>query len=167
MPERTSAARKIKLGETRPSRIDFSEPARRRGYPAMPPGMSADAKRVFRARLKADADGLITPADGFLLKMLSEATVRYERANEILAKSSPVLVGYRKQVTTNPAARIVRNEAELIVRLERELRSRGRGVDTSSGVEGVLGPNPGDLIRAGLPADLFVRQLQGQNVKPS
>ena len=167
MPERTWAARKMKLGETRPSRIDFSEPARRRGYPAMPPGMSADAKRVFRARLKADADGLITPADGFLLEdpLRGHGPVRAGRRDPL--QSSPVLVGYRKQVTTNPAARIVRNEAELIVRLERELRSRGRGVDTSSGVEGVLGPNPGDLIRAGLPADLFVRQLQGQNVKPS
>jgi hypothetical protein len=150
----------------RRDRIDFTE-VRQGGHPVMPPGMSVEARKVWRARLRADVGGAITAADGFLLKMLAESQVRYAKANKILDGSSPVLVGYRKTLTVNPAQRVVRDEAELIVRLERELRSRGRGLDTASGVEGVLGPNPGDLIRAGLPADLFTRQLPSQSTKPS
>jgi P27 family predicted phage terminase small subunit len=158
--ERISNAQKIRMG-TRRDRIDFYEPVRRRGHPTMPPDLSVEARKVWRARLRADVDGLITPADGFVLRMICEATVRYQKANKILDSSSPILTGYRKTLTTNPAARLVRDEAELLVRLERELRSRGRGVDATSGVESILGPSPRDLIRAHLPADFFVRDLPG------
>ncbi len=158
MAERLPNAEKIKRGIRR-DRIDFSESVRRRGHPAMPADLSAEARKVWRSRIRADVDGAITAGDGFLLRMISEATVRYQKANEILGQSSPVLIGYRKSLTTNPAQRIVRDEAELLIRLERELRSRGRGQAPAGGIESILGPAPRDLVAAGLPADWIVRQL--------
>jgi P27 family predicted phage terminase small subunit len=129
-------------GETRPSRLNPDEPEPPAWAPVMPDDLSAAAAAVWKRTLAAQAQGVILAAHADILRMYAEAVVRYQDLQARLARSSPLLKGARgTEVVKNPLVAMVRDEANLVRNLAREL---GLTPSSLSGVRalGVAGDDP-------------------------
>lgn len=174
MPRRPRpTAEKLRLGETRPSRVNFREPLPPQLAPAMPEAMSEEAKEVWARVIETAAPDLILAADEFGLEAFSDAVVMYRRAMEVLRTTGPVLKGRHSGLVANPMSRVARDWQQVALAWSRELglspaaRSSLVGrQDSTSGVEAILGPSPRDLVVSGLGADWGVRHLPSSG-KPS
>lgn len=121
-PPRTPTKLKLLRGETRPARLNHREPQPRGGRPRMPPDMSASAKMVWRRVLREmGATGVITPADGDVLRAYCEAASRYVYAATTLERVGPLVRGQKGELVKNPLHQVVRDNAVLLRGFAREL----------------------------------------------
>lgn len=137
-PAPVPTSERIRLGETRPSRLNFDEPLPI-GQPDRPEDMDEGAARVWD-RVVADAPtGLLTALDADLIRLYCEAISRYAIANQIYRASPLVKRGWyisqdddplsptfgqdvRHPIyVKNPMHQVVRDNAEQIRFLAREL----------------------------------------------
>mgnify|MGYP001565062072 CR=1 FL=1 len=112
----TPSPLKILRGETRPSRLNRTEPRPTKGRPHMPADMSEAAKVIWR-RVLHDyrATGVITPVDGYVLRVFCEAAARYAHASRLLDESGPLIRGARRgERVKSPLHQIVRDNADLV-----------------------------------------------------
>jgi P27 family predicted phage terminase small subunit len=126
-PPRLPTRLKVLRGETRPSRLNHREPQPRAGLPRMPPDMTDRAKQVWR-RIVRDygATGVLTTVDADVLRIYCESVARYEQAGALFDASGPVIratgTGARRgELVKNPLAQIVRDQADLVRSMAREL----------------------------------------------
>ena len=121
---RPATPTKLKLlrGETRPSRLNRSEPTPRSTRPRMPLDMSPAAIAVWRRVLREmGATGVITSADGDVLRTYCESVARYGYAAKLLETSGPLVRGQKGELVKNPLHQVVRDNAVLVRSLAREL----------------------------------------------
>ena len=116
-------AAKLRRGEMRPSRLNGLEPLPRASEPTLPKGMDERAKAVWRQVRRAMAgSGVITAADGYVLRAFCEAVSAYERDVALLTGSGPVITGARgRELVRNPLHQIVRDDRDALRLLAREL----------------------------------------------
>lgn len=120
---------KLKLlrGETRPSRLNRHEPQPRGDRPRMPRDLSPAPRAVWRRVVREmGATGVITAADGDVLRVYCESMARYSHAAGLLEASGPLIrasgTGARRgELVKNPLHQIVRDNALLVRALAREL----------------------------------------------
>lgn len=119
-PAPTPTRVKLLAGETRPSRVNFSEPVPASTPPRMPRDMDPDAKVVWRRIVRDSPEGVIRSIDADSLRCYCEAVSRYAQASRLYAKSGPLL-NTRAGVVKNPLHQVVREQAEAIRMFAREL----------------------------------------------
>jgi P27 family predicted phage terminase small subunit len=147
---------KLARGETRPSRINVQAPKPRLRRPSMPREMDPVAKAVWRRTMREQAQGLIRAVDADLLRAYCEAVSRY--AGAVAEYRSPTIEGLHAAVVANPLHRIIRDDADTIRMLARELgigpsARSGMQIEAfgdrggSSSIEEEIGPPPRRLIR--------------------
>ena len=113
-------AQKIRAG-VRPSRINFDEPVPRQRPPRCPSHLTPEARRIWRQVLREAAPGQVVALDAFVLELFSEALARYRRASRTYAESSGIIRGRDGGPVVNPMHRVVRDLADQVRVLAREL----------------------------------------------
>jgi P27 family predicted phage terminase small subunit len=110
-------------GETRPSRINRAAPAPVQRLPKVPSGMSEPAQKVWKRVMREFAHtGVLTAVDTDVFRAYCESVVRYEHAAQLLEQSGPLVRGARNgELVKNPLHQIVRDNADLMRALAREL----------------------------------------------
>lgn len=103
--------------------------------------MSADSRKVWRRILRDFGPaGVLTAADADVLRVFCDVVVRYEKAARMLDESSPLLSRRNAtELVKNPLVQVVRDNANLLRTLAREL---GLTPSSRSGVSGT--PTSGD-----------------------
>jgi P27 family predicted phage terminase small subunit len=87
----------------------------------MPTDMNGSAQAAWRhVRRELRGSGLLTGADAHLLRLYCEAFARYLAASEMYAKTTP-LVNERGHLAKNPLHQVVRDNADQVRVLAREL----------------------------------------------
>jgi P27 family predicted phage terminase small subunit len=120
-PTRAPDAAKLRRGEMRPSRLNGLEPLPRHRPPAMPKDFDPIARAAWRHAVREmGTSGLITAADTHVFRLYCEAWSRYRAAAELYAKSAPLL-NDRGHLTKNPLHQVVRDNADHVRLLAREL----------------------------------------------
>src|SRR5688572_23727734 len=121
-PAREPDAAKLRRGETRPSRLNGLEPLPRAGrMPTMPKGMDPAAQAAWRlVAREMRASGVITGADRHVMRSYCEAYARDLEAASLYAKASPI-VNDRGHLAKNPQHQVVRDDADQVRLLAREL----------------------------------------------
>ena len=120
-PARAPDAAKLRRGETRPSGSTASSPCHGIGRRRCP--RTSTRWRVRHGGTPSarwDRRGLITAADGHILRLYCEAWSRYRQAADMLAGSAPLL-NDRGHLTKNPLHQVVRDNADHVRLLAREL----------------------------------------------
>lgn len=119
----TPTKRKLLQGETRPSRLNRTEPRPRAGLPKMTAEMGAPAKAVWRRVIREyGGAGVLTGADTDILRAYCESVARYQRAATMLDGSAPLIRGARGgELVKNPLHQVVRDNTVLVRALAREL----------------------------------------------
>lgn len=126
-PRPIPTALKVLRGETRPSRLDRSEPQPRAGRPRLPPDLGPAATTVWRRVLREmGATGVITAVDADVLRIYCESVARYLYAAGMLEASGPLITAggtgaRRGELVKNPLHQVVRDNAVLVRALAREL----------------------------------------------
>jgi P27 family predicted phage terminase small subunit len=107
----------------RPDRVNTAEPSPEDHLPVPPADLVPAAAQVWmRVMAEFGAARVITAADADVLRIYCEAMARYEEASILLAGSGPLVKGARHgDLIKNPLHQIVRDDADLVVRLAREL----------------------------------------------
>lgn len=147
-PAPTPTKVKILRGETRPSRVNYREPLPPFEGPRMPADMTPAAKSVWQRVLRTQAEGVIRAADHDLLRQYAEAVARSAQASRLYAVSGPLTEGFGGALVKNPLHQVIRDNADLIVRLARELglspsARTGFRVDPTSPTAGAVNPTLG------------------------
>jgi P27 family predicted phage terminase small subunit len=157
-PPRLPTKLKLIRGETRPSRLNHREPQPRAGLPRLPAGMTDRAKQVWR-RVVRDygPTGVLTSVDADVLRIYCEAVARYEQAGALFDASGPVIRATgngarRSELVKNPLAQIVRDQADLVRAMAREL-----GLTPSARA----GLRASEAIGEADPLDAFLRRRPG------
>ncbi len=164
MPRRPRPTReKIRMGETRPSRVNYSEPLPPLLEPHAREDQSVEARAVWDRVLQVAAAGSILAADEFGLEAFSDAVVMYRRAMEVLQQTGPLIRGRNSGLVANPMSRVARDWQHAALAWSRELG---------------LTPSARSSIRSGGAADPFadlwatigppprLRVVGGQDVEP-
>jgi P27 family predicted phage terminase small subunit len=87
----------------------------------MPKDLDPVARAAWRHAVREmGTSGIITAADGHILRLYCEAWSRYRTAAELYAKSAPLL-NDRGHLTKNPLHQVVRDHADHVRLLAREL----------------------------------------------
>lgn len=122
-PAKTPTALRVLRGETRPSQINRDAPQPAAVLPSKPAGMSAQAVAIWDRIMRDYAGtGVLTAVDTDLFRAYCEAVVRYEYSAQMLEQSGPLVRGVRQgDLIKNPIHQIVRDNAELMRSLAREL----------------------------------------------
>ena len=108
-------------GETRPSRLNNTEPLPRSDLPRMPADMDADAKAVWRRVMRdMGASGVIRAADADVLRCYCEAVSRYVQAARLYAQSGPI-TRRDGNLVKNPLHQVARDNADEVRQFAREL----------------------------------------------
>jgi P27 family predicted phage terminase small subunit len=110
-------------GETRPSRLNHTEPLPRSDLPRMPTDMDADAKVVWRRVIRdMGHTGVIRSADADVLRCYCEAVSRYAAAARVYAQTGPLVRGRRgNELVKNPIHQVARDQADEVRQFAREL----------------------------------------------
>jgi P27 family predicted phage terminase small subunit len=110
-------------GERRPSQINYLEPKPEPvHYPAPPEEMDEVAQEVWRTTYAAlEPAGVITSADLELLRLYSEAVARYRQAAALYTRLGAMVRGQKGEMVKNPLHQVVRDNADLVKALSREL----------------------------------------------
>lgn len=113
---------KIIRGETRPSRVNYSEPIPARLGLSAPEDLPEEARKIWDAVIEAVGHtGVLTAADADTLRLYAEAVARYRTAETMLTKTGPLIKGRNGELVKNPLHQIVRDNATLMRTLAREL----------------------------------------------
>lgn len=122
-PQKLPTKLKLLRGERKASRLNRDAPAPRSRRPVMPAGMTPGAARVWRrVMLEFGATGIITAVDAPILRLYCEAVDRGVEAATSLAVTGALIRGARRgDLIKNPLHQIVRDNADLVIRLAREL----------------------------------------------
>lgn len=114
---------KVLHGEKRPSRLNRHEPKPRANLPVMPPDLDKRSAQVWRRVIRDfGPTGVLTSVDGAVLRAYCEAVARYEHAATRLAEMGPLVRGARRgDLVKNPLHQIVRDNADLLRQMAREL----------------------------------------------
>jgi P27 family predicted phage terminase small subunit len=150
------AAVKLARGETRPSRVNYSEPLPPEGPLDCPRDMDAIAKRTWARILATMPVGVLYPVDLDLLRGYCESVSRYVESARLLAASTPTLAGEGGRRVRNPLHQIARDNLDQMRQLAREL-GIGPAARASLRVESLVPAGallPGDLDDLGLPPRL-------------
>jgi P27 family predicted phage terminase small subunit len=107
--------------------------------------MSRPAKAIFRQILRTQAPGIICRPDVYPVRLLAEAVERYVQAQKLYTASGP-LVRRDGNLVKNPLHQIIRDNADEIVRLCREL-----GLSPSARVGFRIEPGQAEAAADGLP----------------
>jgi P27 family predicted phage terminase small subunit len=122
-PPKMPTALRVLHGERRPSEINRREP-QAIGRPRMPMDMSDEAKRVWRRVWRGlGPTGVLRGVDEYGLRLFAEAWERYRESAALLRASGPLVVDrhHGGQAVKNPLHQIVRENAELVRQMAREL----------------------------------------------
>jgi P27 family predicted phage terminase small subunit len=140
-PAPTPTRLRLLNGESRPSRINRKEPIPR-DLPPEPPDWISDEVRAVWDRTLAEltAMGLAHSADRDCLVIYCQAVVTYQEAAEIVAKAGLLLKGRDGGAVRNPAAAIMRDNAQLIRQFAQEF---GLTPSARTGLEVEKGEEPG------------------------
>ena len=121
-PAPLPTAVKILHGETRPSRLNLTEPQPPANAPELPADLAPAVVVVWQRVLRNQAPGVILAAHSDVLRLYAEAVVRYEEYSALLAKTSPLLRGARgSELVRNPLVAMVRDAGDQVRVLGREL----------------------------------------------
>ena len=122
-PMPTPTKLKVLRGETRPSRLNRTEPKPLANLPRMPLDMGPAAKTVWRSVLREmGATGVILAVDADILRVYCDSVARYLHASTMLEASGPLIRGARNgDLVKNPLTQIVRDNAVLVRSFAREL----------------------------------------------
>ena len=113
---------RLLAGETRPSVVNYAEPIPAGGPLTPPADLRPEAREVWERVVAAlGPTGVLTSADKDLLRLYSEAFVRYQEAEAMLAKTGPLLKGRDGNFVKNPLHQIVRDNADAVKKYAREL----------------------------------------------
>jgi|APGre2960657404_1045060.scaffolds.fasta_scaffold154360_1 P27 family predicted phage terminase small subunit len=113
---------RLLAGETRPSVVNYAEPIPAGGALTPPPDLRPEAREVWERVVAAlGPTGVLTSADKDLLRLYSEAFVRYQEAEAMLSKTGPLLKGRDGNFVKNPLHQIVRDNADAVKKYAREL----------------------------------------------
>ncbi len=113
---------KLLRGETRPSRVNYSEPLPARTDFSPPTELNAEARQVWNEVVEAVAHtGMLTAADLHTLRLYCEAAVRYREADRLYAETGPLTRGQAGELVKNPLHQIVRDNATLMLQLAGKL----------------------------------------------
>ena len=113
---------KLLSGETRPSVINYAEPIPGGGPLTAPDDLRPDARAVWERVVDAlGATGVLTAADRDILRLYCEAYARYVEAEQMLAKTGPLLKGRDGNFVKNPLHQIVRDNADAVKKYAREI----------------------------------------------
>lgn len=113
---------RLLAGETRPSMVNYAEPIPTGGPLTPPPDLRPEAREVWERVVDAlGHTGVLTSADKDLLRLYSEAFVRYQEAEAMLSKTGPLLKGRDGSFVKNPLHQIVRDNADAVKKYAREM----------------------------------------------
>ena len=113
---------RLLAGETRPSVVNYAEPIPAGGPLTPPVDLRPEAREVWERVVAAlGPTGVLTSADKDLLRLYSEAFVRYQEAEAMLSKTGPLLKGRDGNFVKNPLHQIVRDNADAVKKYAREL----------------------------------------------
>jgi P27 family predicted phage terminase small subunit len=102
--------------------INYAEPIPAGGPLTPPPDLRPEARIVWERVIAAiGATGVLTSSDKDLLRLYSEAFVRYQEAELMLSKTGPLLKGRDGNFIKNPLHQIVRDNADAVKKYAREL----------------------------------------------
>lgn len=144
-PARTPTAIRVLHGEERPSQVGRNEP-RPAGRPSMPRGLPPEVRAIWRRVIAAQAPGVLTAADTFILEDFCFVAARLHKNSILYAGMSPIVRGPRGQVVKNALAQLVRDDSATMARLASQL-----GLSPASRVGLSVTERP-----AGDPLDLFL-----------
>jgi P27 family predicted phage terminase small subunit len=119
-PARTPTAIRMLHGEARPSQVGRDEP-RPGGALRMPSGLPPDVRKVWRRVVAAQAPGVLTTADVFILEDFCFVAARLHKNSILYAGMSPIVRGPRGQVVKNALAQVVRDDSATMARLASQL----------------------------------------------
>ena len=155
-PQPRPTSEKLRLGETRPSRINYTEPVPRQRPPRMPPNIRDDpgAATVWRHVMRDQPSGMILSIDTFVLEQFCHLVAASRRSWPAYGRSVGIAKGRDGGAVVNPLHRVTRDQANEIRVLARELglspaaraglHVEGEG-GVRNGIEDVLGPSPRQL----------------------
>jgi P27 family predicted phage terminase small subunit len=113
---------RLLAGETRPSLVNYAEPIPAGGPLTPPSDLRIEAREVWERVVSAlGPTGVLTSADKDILRLYSEAFVRYQEAEAMLSKTGPLLKGRDGNFVKNPLHQIVRDNADAVKKYAREL----------------------------------------------
>lgn len=113
---------KLLAGETRPSVINYAEPIPGGGPLTAPDDLRSDARLVWERVVDSlGSTGVLTSADRDILRLYCEAYARYVEAEQMLAKTGPLLKGRDGNFVKNPLHQIVRDNADAVKKYAREI----------------------------------------------
>lgn len=140
-------ALKVLRGTARPSRMNKQEPKPTPRLPTMPANMTKRAAAIWRRVIRDYGNtGVLTAVDGDVLRAYCEAVDRYEVAAIKLAEEGPLAIGARnKETVKNPLHQIVRDNADLMRQMAREL---GLTPAARSGIKAPLKESDDDALGA-------------------
>ena len=109
---------KLLRGETRRQRLNPTEPKPAHLRPEMPADLAAGAQPIWKTVLDEMPAGVITGADGFVLRLFAESMARYQHAAGLLEQTGILLQargnGARAgELVKSPLNQIVRDNATL------------------------------------------------------
>jgi P27 family predicted phage terminase small subunit len=88
----------------------------------MPTDLAPDSQRIWRHVVREmRSTGVLRSADRDVLRLYCDAVVRYVGAQKLLADSGPLIQSRDRGLVRNPLHWIVRDNADLVTRLAREL----------------------------------------------
>lgn len=106
---------KLLHGETRPSRINASEPRPRPALPDAPSWLSDDVRAVWdRVVTELRHMRVVTAADTDALVVYCQAVVHHREACEQVNRDGLMMIGQKGELVKNPAMQFVRDQAVLI-----------------------------------------------------
>lgn len=116
-------ALKVLRGTARPDRINRQEPEPSPNAPEAPADLDDDARFVWdRVLREFGHTGVIRAADTDVFRLYCEAVARSEEAAKLLKQTGPLIRGARNgELVRNPLHSVVRDNAQLVVRLAAEL----------------------------------------------
>jgi P27 family predicted phage terminase small subunit len=113
---------KVLAGETRPSVINYAEPIPAGGPLTPPEDLRPEVRTIWERVVEAlGPTGVLTSADRDLLRLYAEALARYIEAEQMLAKSGPLIRGRDGNLVKNPLHQIVRDNGDAVKKYAREL----------------------------------------------
>jgi P27 family predicted phage terminase small subunit len=102
--------------------INYAEPIPGGGPLTAPDDLRPDARAVWERVVDAlGATGVLTAADRDILRLYCEAYARYVEAEQMLAKTGPLLKGRDGNFVKNPLHQIVRDNADAVKKYAREI----------------------------------------------